>query len=170
MRGPRRRLALTASETQETQLVVPREQLAREVRLRVDIRQVMGKKGDPDRGDHTYKSMEGAMCTAPRECPLGTWWLSGPQTGVAQSGAVSADKIRGVFFQGRIPGGHAESRSPKSGKEDAVVSRCDENILGACGRTGISQQGFTAFTLLGLLPALEKLKRLRGHFSHICLH
>lgn len=58
------------------------------------------------------------MCTAPRECPLGTWWLPGPQTGVAQSGPVSADRIRGVFFRGRIPGGHVESKSLKSGKEE----------------------------------------------------
>lgn len=53
-----------AGETQEARLVLPREQLAREVRLQVDIRQVMGKKAIQIEGTARTKVWRG-QCVQP---------------------------------------------------------------------------------------------------------
>lgn len=79
--------------------------------------------------------------------------------------------IRRFLFEGRIlvVMSRAEIQGWE-GKEDTVVNKCDENILGACGHTGMSPQDFKAFTNLSLLPDLEKSNGLRGQFHYLCLH
>lgn len=89
-----------ATETQDTQLALPRKQLAFESHLSADIPQVMGRRATQGEGTAHTEYREGNAYSS-HECPSGHGFLA-PKLGGSVWSLFLLTAIEGFLFQGRM--------------------------------------------------------------------